>query len=164
MLYKNTYLTSRQEAIAQRLLYRWYAPVPDDRLAAVHRQYVERIGLVYRYVQRQPSKRFVPLPYLYFDPDNPTGFTATKQWRINHQRRKDQVQAQLILHAQLRRMRTNDTQPLHQKRPPLTLYHDCERRVKALNNPELLTQFYEAVATFTTYPPPQKPENHTTYG
>lgn len=79
LLYHNVALTQRQVDIARRLIYSYYESVPAEQLSEVHRQYVARIALVDKYLQKDP-RRFVTLPYLYFDRANSKGFAGTQKW------------------------------------------------------------------------------------
>lgn len=150
-IYRNTYLTERQVQRAQELLYLWYEPVADDKLQAVHQVYVERMGLVRKFVERDPNRRFVQLPNRYFDPDNPSGFRGSRKWWQLDQKQKIQVRAKLILHAQIRRYVLNQQKPPHKQKPPLELYRQCEMRVSKLRKPELLDQFHAAVLDPASY-------------
>ncbi len=78
LLYKNVDLTERQVLIAKKLIQKLYGPVLTEKLSTVHQHYVERISLVSKYIKKNPEKRFVPLPYLYFDTKNLNGFVGTK--------------------------------------------------------------------------------------
>lgn len=144
LLYKDRFLTQRQEMIAQKLLIQWYQPVQTKHLQDVHEIYVERIGLVKKYLDKDPERRYVQLPYRYFDPYNPSGFTATKKWYRIHLKRKLDVQAKLILHNQIRRFILNQQKAPDKQRSPYDLYRECEQRVGKLGDTSLLEQFYAA--------------------
>jgi len=145
VLYNNTFLTERQQEIGKQLIYQWYEPVATGNLSSVHQIYVERIGLVRKFIEKDPERRFVQLPYKYFDPDNPNGFSGTKKWWKEHEKRKAEVQAKLILHAQIRRFINNEKKEPHKQKPPLALYRECETRVGKLGDPVLLEQFHAAI-------------------
>lgn len=145
ILYNNTFLTERQEEIGKQLIYQWYEPVSTGSLSNVHQIYVERIGLVRKFIEKDPERRFVQLPFKYFDPDNPNGFAGTKKWWAAHEKRKVEVQAKLILHAQIRRFINNEKKEPHKQKPPLALYRECETRVGKLGDPVLLEQFHAAI-------------------
>lgn len=145
VLYSGVYLTERQEEIGKKLIYHWYEPVSTKSLSNVHQIYVERIGLVRKFIQKDPEKRFVQLPFKYFDPDNPNGFAGTKKWWQKHEQRKLEVQAKLILHAQIRRFINNEKKEPNKQKPPLQLYRECETRVGKLGDPVLLEQFHAAI-------------------
>ena len=145
VLYSGTFLTERQEEIGKKLIYQWYEPVSSKSLSNVHQIYVERVGLVRKFIEKDPERRFVQLPYKYFDPDNPTGFAGTKKWWEKHEKRKIEVQAKLILHAQIRRFINNERKEANKKKPPLQLYRECETRVGKLGDPVLLEQFHAAI-------------------
>ena len=144
-LYRDTDLTERQEAIGEALLLQWYAPVATSKLSTVHQSYIERMSLVRKYIARDPQKRYVQLPYRYFDPRNPHGFTATKQWLRAHRKHQEEVRHKLILSAQIRRYLNNRKKPPHQQKPVYALFRSCERRLRRLGNPLLLEQFHVAV-------------------
>lgn len=145
VLYSGTFLTERQEVIGKQLIYGWYEPVSTGNLSNVHQIYVERIGLVRKFIEKDPEKRFVQLPYKYFDPDNPNGFSGTKKWWKEHEKRKVEVQAKLILHAQIRRFINNERKEPSKRKAPLQLYRECETRVGKLGDPLLLQQFHAAI-------------------
>ncbi len=144
VLYRDTFLTERQEQIAKNLLIQWYKPVPDKYLPDVHQIYLERIGLVRKYLNKDP-RRFVQLPYLYFDIKNPNGFAGTKIWYQKHIKRKNEVRNQLILSNQIRRFVNNEKKDPSKRKPPLQLYRECETRVGKLGDPILLQQFHAAI-------------------
>lgn len=144
-LYSQVYLTERQCEIAQSLIRQWYEPVATHNLSNVHQHYVERIGLVRKFLEKDPEKRFVQLPYKYFNPQNESGFAGTKKWWKEHQKRKLEVHAKLVLHAQIRRFVNNEKKEGSKKKPPLQLYRECETRVGKLGDPGLLQEFHAAI-------------------
>ena len=150
-IYANVYLTERQSEIAQNLLLQWYEPVETNNLSNVHQNYVERMGLVRKFLAKDPEKRFVQLPYKYFDPTNPNGFTGTKKWWKEHQKRKLEVQAKLILHAQIRRFTNNEKKEPSKRKPPLQLFRECETRIGKLGDEGLLQEFHAAVLNPDSY-------------
>jgi len=145
VLYRGVYLTDRQMEIGQKLLYKWYEPVSTANLADVHQIYIERIGLVRKFIEKDPHRRFVQLPNRYFDPYNPNGFAGTKKWYKIHRERQHEVQIKLILHAQIKRFLNNEKKEASKRKPPLELYRDCEQRIGKLGDPLLLEQFHTAV-------------------
>ena len=145
VLYKDVFLTDRQEITALKLLRQWYEPVSDKNLSRIHEIYVERIALARKFVQKDPSSRFVQLPNRYFDPTNPSGFTGTKQWWNAQEKRKKEIQSKLILSAQIRRYLNNEKKETALKKPPLEMYRDCEQRIGKLGDPVLLEQFHSAI-------------------
>ena len=151
LLYKDTYLTPRQEEIGQKLLYEWYEPVSTDSLTHVHQIYVERIGLVRKFIDKDPEKRYVQLPYRYFDTTNPDGFTGTKKWWEKYRQHKAETRDKLILHAQIRRFVNNEKKDLEKQKPRLSLYRECETRVGKLGDASLLQQFHAAVLDPVTH-------------
>ena len=144
-LYRNTDLTDHQEQIGEALLYQWYAPVSTQKLSHVHQVYVERMSLVRKYIARDPQRRYVQLPYRYFDPANKSGFTATRKWLEDHRRHQEEVRHKLVLSAQIRRYLNNRKKPQHKQQPVYELFRSCERRLRQLDNPLLLEQFHAAV-------------------
>ena len=151
MLYCGVFLTDRQCDIAKILITRWYELIPSSGLSKAHQQYLERISLVRKFVQKAPDKRFVQLPYQYFDPQNPNGFAGTKKWWLKHHTRKKQVQSKLILQAQIRRFIQNEHKESSKQKPPLQLYLECETRIDKLKDPELLKEFHAAVLSPHVY-------------
>ncbi len=151
-LYKGIWLNTRQCNIALTLLYQWYEPVSDEKLEYVHKVYKTRVFLVEKYIKKAPLTRFVTLPYLYFDPTNPNGFTGTKPWYEAEKKHKATLTLQRILSAQIRKFKQNESKDTATARPRLTVFRECEQRLGKLELPELLQQFYEAVLT---------PQNHT---
>ncbi|MDN5201159.1 hypothetical protein QQ008_07295 [Fulvivirgaceae bacterium BMA10] len=145
VLYKDVFLTDRQEMMATKLLRQWYEPVSDNSLSRVHEIYVERISLARKFVQKDPANRFVQLPNRYFNPTNPSGFTGTKKWWNVQEKRKKEVQAKLILSAQIRRYLNNEKKDTSLRKPSLQLYRDCEQRIGKLGDPVLLEQFHSAI-------------------
>ena len=145
VLYRDVYLTDKQVEIAQMLLFKWYEPVATVHLSSVHQVYVERIGLVKKYLDKDPERRFVQLPNRYFDPYNPNGFAGTKKWHQIDRQRRQEVQVKLILHAQIRRFLNNEKKEPSRQKPPLQLFRECEQRIGKLGDPTLLEQFHAAV-------------------
>lgn len=150
VLYREVYLTDRQEEKAKELLLHWYDPVPDKHLSNVHQCYLERVGLVRKYLNKDP-RRYVQLPYLYFDTKNPSGFAGTKVWHEKHLIRKNEVRNHLILSNQIRRFLNNDKKEPDKRKPPLQLYRECETRVGKLKDPLLLQEFHASILNPPVY-------------
>ena len=150
-LYKDHYLTQSQVKKAKELLFLWYNPVNDKKLADVHQVYVERIGIVQRYIAKDPKKRFVQLPNKYFDPKNPSGFTGTRTWYNQQKKRDYEVQMKLILHAQIRRFLNNEKKVTAKQKPRLELFRSCETRIGKLGKPGLVSEFHASVLNHSTH-------------
>ncbi|WP_339625398.1 hypothetical protein [uncultured Winogradskyella sp.] len=150
-IYQETYLTQSQEKIAKKLLLKWYDPVPDKQLAKVHQVYVERIAMVQKFIAKAPETRYVQLPNLYFDPQNPSGFTGTKSWYQKQKKREIEVQFKLILHAQIRRFLNNEKKHTAKQKPRLELFRACETRINKLGRPELIKAFHASVLDASTH-------------
>ncbi|GAK75676.1 hypothetical protein JCM19296_1268 [Nonlabens ulvanivorans] len=114
-IYKDHYLTQSQEKTALKLLHLWYEPVSDKQLQNVHEVYVSRLGIVQKYIAKDPTKRYVQLPDKYFDPKNPSGFTGTRIWYQKQKKREYEVRLKLILQAQIRRFSTMRKKKLQNK-------------------------------------------------
>jgi len=143
LLYKNVFLTEFQQKQAKQMLEGWYQPVSEKHLASVHQNYCERIHLARDFVAKDPERRFVQLPYRYFDTSNPSGFTGTKKWYQKHLARKEEVRKKLILHAQIKKYLNNEKKD--KRRPPLEVYRECETRVGKLKDSALMELFYAAI-------------------
>ncbi|WP_407264918.1 hypothetical protein R5N98_12685 [Tenacibaculum maritimum] len=150
-LYKDHYLTQSQVKKAKELLFLWYNPVSDKKLADVHQVYVERIGIVQKYIAKDPEKRFVQLPNKYFDPKNTSGFTGTRNWYYQQKKREFEVQMKLILHAQIRRFLSNEKKETAKQKPRLALFRSCETRLGKLGKPELVSEFHASVLNHSTH-------------
>lgn len=144
-IYQNTLLSGKQEEIGKKLLYQWYVPVPDKQLEKVHRVYVERIGLVKKFLDKDPENRYVQLPYKYFDPQNPSGFAGTKAWWNKHKKRREEIRLKLILQAQVRKFLSNEKKDTAKQKPRLKVFRECETRIGKLNRPELLKEFHASI-------------------
>ncbi|MCX2764532.1 hypothetical protein [Aquimarina muelleri] len=144
-LYKNAWLTKKQCTIAKTLLYQWYEPVSDNRIEHVHQVYKDRILLVEKYIKKDPDKRFVTLPHLYFDPKNPNGFTGTKPWYETQKKHKASLKLQQIVRCQIQKFKRNEAKDTAEARPRLTVFRECEQRIGKLQIPSLLQQFYAEV-------------------
>lgn len=145
VLYRDVFLTEKQEQIGKQLLFQWYEPVSTKNLSTVHQIYVERIGLVRKYIEKDPERRFVQLPYQYFNPQNKNGFAGTKKWHKKHIERQQEVHIKLVLSAQIRRFLNNERKEPHKQKPALQLFRDCEQRLGKLGDPVLVEQFHAAV-------------------
>jgi hypothetical protein len=145
ILYTDVWLNTRQCNIAKTLLYEWYQPVSNEKLDHVHQVYTDRIYLVSRYIEKDPLHRFVTLPYLYFDPKNPKGFTGTKPWYEAEKTHKITLKLQRIVQEQIRKFKRNEAKDTAESRPRLTVFRECEQRIGKLGIPELLSKFYAAV-------------------
>lgn len=150
-IYKEHYLTQSQEKKAKELLFLWYNPVSDKKMADVHQVYIDRIGLVQKYIAKNPEKRYVQLPNKYFDPKNPSGFTGTRTWYYQQKRREFEVQMKLILHAQTRRFLNNEKKEIAKQKPRLELFRSCETRLGKLGKPELVDAFHASVLNHSTH-------------
>ncbi|MGE0566419.1 MAG: hypothetical protein AB7O73_00605 [Bacteroidia bacterium] len=145
LLYKNVDLTDRQVLIAKKLIQKLYDPVLTHNLSKVHQHYVERISLVVKFIRKNPEKRFVPLPYLYFDTNNPNGFVGTKKWHEADQKRKREVECELIVSRLIRKYQNNEKKEPAMKRPTLQLFRECENTIGKFNDAALLQRFHAAV-------------------
>ena len=151
LLYREKDLTDRQVMIAKKLIQRLYEPVPTIHLSKVHQIYVQRIGLVSKYLKKDPAKRFVPLPYIYFDTKNPNGFVGTKKWYEADQIRKKEIERELILSRIIRRYVRNEKQEPVRKKPTLQLFRECENTLGKLKDSTLTQRFHAAVLHHETY-------------
>ena len=145
LLYRDVFLTEFQENQAKQMLVKWYEPVSDKYLSAVHEHYSERVCLVRDYIAKDPEKRFVQLPYRYFDTNNPSGFTGTKKWLQKHLERKEEVRKKLILHAQIKKYLNNEKKTDSNRKSSLQVYRECETRIGKLQDQSLLHLFHAAV-------------------
>lgn len=151
LLYKNTFLTERQVLIAKKLIRKLYDPVSTANLPNTHQHYVERISLVSKYLQKDPEHRFVPLPYRYFDTNNLKGFVGTKQWHQADQKRKKEVERELVLSRVIRKYQNNQKKDTALKKPQLQLFRECENTIGKFNDASLTQRFHAAVLQHDTY-------------
>lgn len=151
LLYKNVDLTDRQVLIAKKLIQKLYDPVATSKLSNTHQHYVERISLVAKYIKKDPAHRFVPLPYIYFDTNNPNGFVGTKKWHQDDQVRKKEVQRELTLSRLIRKYQNNEKKDTVRKVPPIQLFRECENTIGKFNDPLLTQRFHAAVLQHETY-------------
>lgn len=145
LLYGHIFLAESQVEIAKSLIRKFYAPVPDGQLSKIHRIYCDRIDLVARYIKKDPLHRFVQLPYLYFDTNNPNGFTGTKKWYESHNRRKKEVYLELLFNRQVKKFLNNIKKESDCQKPPLQVFRECENTLGKLKDPQLLKRFYATV-------------------
>jgi hypothetical protein len=150
-IYKDHYLTQSQEKTALKLLHLWYEPVSDKQLQNVHEVYVSRLGIVQKYIAKDPTNRYVQLPNKYFDPKNPSGFTGTRIWYQKQKKREYEVRLKLILQAQIRRFLNNEKKETAKQKPRLELFRSCETRISKLGQPELLNAFHASVLNHSTH-------------
>lgn len=150
-IYKEHYLTQSQVKKAKELLFLWYNPVSDQKMAEVHQVYIDRIGLVQKYISKDPEKRYVQLPDKYFDPKNSSGFTGTRTWYYQQKKREFEIQMKLILHAQTRRFLNNEKKETAKQKPRLELFRSCETRLGKLGKPELVNAFHASVLNHSTH-------------
>lgn len=150
-IYKEHYLTQSQEKTALKLLRLWYEPVSEKQLQNVHEVYVSRLGIVQKYIAKDPTKRYVQLPDKYFDPKNPSGFTGTRIWYQKQKKREYEVRLKLILQAQIRRFLNNEKKETAKQKPRLELFRSCETRIGKLGQPELLNTFHASVLNHSTF-------------
>lgn len=150
MLYNDVYLLDYQIGQGKEMLLKWYTPVNFSDLDKVHAIYNERLLLAQKYLAKDPVNRYIPPPYLYFDPQNKNGFAGTRIWWQTRKRQKHQTKLKLIVHAQIRRFKNNEHSPSEKQRPRLELFRQCELRIAKLGHPELLQSFYQSVLTTNT--------------
>ncbi|QKX05338.1 hypothetical protein HN014_10560 [Aquimarina sp. TRL1] len=143
-LYNDTYLTQSQYNSAISLLYKWYSPVANQKLEKVHKIYCQRIEMVQKYIARDPEKRYVQLPSLYFDPDNPHGFTGTKPWYKKQKEYRKTLSLELILRNQIQKFKRNEQKDTAEGRPRITVYKECWQNISKLADPILLNRFEKA--------------------
>lgn len=151
LLYTNTDLTERQVMIAKKLIRKLYEPASTANLSAVHQQYVQRISLVAKFIQKDPLHRFVPLPYIYFDRYNPKGFVGTKEWYKADQQRKKEIERELTLSRLIRKYQNNEKRDVIKKKSALQLFRECENTLGKFNDPVLTQRFHSAVLQHETY-------------
>ncbi len=151
MLYDDVYLLNYQIRQGKEMLLKWYEPVHFSKLTKAHRIYNERLVLAQKYVAKDPLRRYIPPPYLYFDPQNKNGFAGTRIWWQTDKKQKYQTRLKLIVHAQIRRFKKNECSTTEKQKPRLELFRQCELRISKLGDPELLQRFYKAVLTANTY-------------
>lgn len=151
LLYKNVDLTERQVLIAKKLIQKLYGPVLTEKLSTVHQHYVERISLVSKYIKKNPEKRFVPLPYLYFDTKNLNGFVGTKKWYEADQKRKKEVERELVVSSLIRKYQNNEKKDTAKKVSSLQLFRECENTIGKFNDAALTQRFHAAVLHHETY-------------
>lgn len=150
LLYKTVDLTDRQVLIGKNLIRKLYEPVATEKLSNTHQHYVERIVLVSKYLKKDPL-RYVPLPYRYFDKNNPTGFVGTKKWHKADQLRKREVERELTLSRLIRKYQNNEKKPQIHKKQPLQLFRECENTIGKFNDPVLTERFHAAVLNYESY-------------
>ncbi len=149
-LYKDEFLLEYQVQQAKELLLKWYTPVESSELERVDMIYRQRLELVKKFISKDLAKRFIPPPFLYFDPTNKNGFAGTRAWWKAHQRRKAQAKLKGITHAQIRLFLNNENKPTCKQKPRIELFRSCESRISKGNRPKLLHAFYSAVLTRDT--------------
>jgi hypothetical protein len=129
LLYKYTFITRKQEQTAKELIKVLYLHKKDRDPQTVHDMYIQRIRLAAEYVQKDPVKRFIPLPYIYFNLNNPKGFLGTEEWYWKGKKYKAAVNRELLLERLIKRYQNNDKMPMSERQPPLKLYKACEKRL-----------------------------------
>jgi hypothetical protein len=158
LLYKNTDLTENQVKIAKQLIRKFYEPSTEENISNYHSVYTERISLVYKYLQKD-SKRFIPLPYIYFDLNNPKGFVGTRTWYKKDQARKKEVEQELALSRMIRKYQNNEKQITAKRKPSLQLFRECESLLGKLGGKALSDRFCAAVIDHEVYRNIQPLEN-----
>jgi DNA-binding Lrp family transcriptional regulator len=151
LLYKDVDLTERQVLIAKKLIRKLYEPASTANLPNVHQHYIERISLVAKYVRKDPLNRYVPLPYRYFDTNNPKGFVGTRKWYQADQLRKREVEKELVLKRIIRKYQNNEKREPDKKRPAIQLFRECENTIGKFNDASLTERFHAAVLQHETY-------------
>lgn len=151
LLYKEVDLTEQQILTAKKLIRKFYEPVSTQNLPNVHQHYIERISLVAKYLKKDPVNRYVPLPYRYFDTNNPKGFVGTKKWHQDDQLRKKEVERELTLSRLIRRFQNNEKKDNTRKISPLQLFRECENTIGKFNDASLTQRFHAAVLQHETY-------------
>ncbi len=152
ILYSDYHLTEYQKERAKEHLLQWYAPFKTEAaLLKIHQVYVDRLGLVQKYIAKDKENRYVPLPNTYFDLNNPNGFKGTRSWYFKQKEREKEVQLQLILKRQIRKFEQNEQKPDHQKTSSLEVFRQCETRLGKLGKPELVQAFHAAVMQSQSY-------------
>lgn len=151
LLYKETDLTENQILTAKSLIRKLYEPASTASLPDVHQQYIERISLVAKFIKKDPEKRYVPLPYKYFDTSNSNGFVGTKKWYQADQLRKMEVEKELVLKRLIRKYQNNGRKDSSKQKSVLQLYRECENTLGKYKDPSLTQRFHAAVLEHETY-------------
>lgn len=144
-LYQHTNIIPRQEQTARRLITELYLQKFDRDLESTHQILLQRIQLAADYVQKDRTKRFIPLPYIYFDPGNSKGFAGTEQWYWEGRKHRADIDKELLVERLIKRYLNNEYLPMSQKQPPLKLYKACEKRLAVYNDDDMMSRFYTAV-------------------
>lgn len=142
VLYKDVWLSKRQQNIGLTLAYRWYETVKPHALEKAHQQYKRRIYLVRNYINKDPEHRFVLFPYQFFDIDNENGFRKSKQWYYKDREHREFLALQRKAMQEIRKFKQNNQKDTGEGIPPLELYRRCEQRIGKLGIPKLLDRFY----------------------
>lgn len=145
LLYKDITLTDHVLSLTRVRIRALYEPVKDQHLDYVHQHYIARLSLVAKFIARDPSKRFVMLPHLYFDTSNANGFVGTKKWYREHLARQQSNAKERKCGDAIRKYLRNEKKHTSEQRDRLKVYRECENTVGKLNDPILLQRFYAAV-------------------
>jgi len=95
-LYSDQWVHESERERTMAILAEYFIYAHPDRYAAGASEIIERIILVKRWIARGQaagSKRWVPIPSVYFDHRNDRGFTRTKAWYQKHIRAKAEIKS-----------------------------------------------------------------------
>lgn len=145
LLYKDRVLTESQVQIAKKLIANFYTQVKKEHIDGIHKIYIERLSLVAKYLAKDPEKRFVPLPYIYFDAKNTKGFVGTQRWYNDNQRYKNTRSIDMALGAAILKFTNNESEEPARRQPPLKLFQECNNTLRKLGGQPLLDRFHVAV-------------------
>lgn len=86
------FLATSQVYHIRRFLLREFAQADPEQYPAIYQQLRVRVLIAQSYVQRKPG-RFIPIPQIYFDLDNPNGFARTQVWYEDMRHNTSKIQA-----------------------------------------------------------------------
>jgi hypothetical protein len=145
-LYQDKWIADEEVERAKAVLAEYLVYADPSRYQAGTAEILERIILVRRWIERgqkMGQRRWVPLPFRYFDYRNENGFTRTKKWFKAHIKAKAEIKAKELLTKAIKeylKARTGGA-----KIGPSETYRRIAQRLGKYDQ-ELLNQFHEQIA------------------
>lgn len=141
-LYADKRLVKNQHRTALDLIYQYYKAVKTPHLEKAHTQFVKRIKMVSSYVKRDQQNRFIPIPSIYFDLENPDGFRGTKDWFKKAQKNYFNRKLQHFLRKKIQEIKHSEQRDTGEGDSRLGVFTKCSKEVTALGIPKLTTAFH----------------------
>ena len=140
LLYSGQTFSPLERERTIKLISGYFRRVPSAQIEYWNKVFAEMIGCAHSYVIRDP-KRFVPLPWKWFDPKFKDGFIGTYAWYVRRERNHRLWRGRDALHRARQKWIKNERAYPSEKRPAQTVYLECTDSIAKHGRADLLEQW-----------------------